>query len=590
MRYFWATIRHKWFVFLASFKVGLPFWRALVHDLSKFTWAELPLYNRQFFGDKSDPAGFARAWLHHYHCNDHHWEHWIVESIHSHTKDRDGCIIDNCLAMPVVCVQEMIADWLGASKAYTGSWVMTDWLQKNLMRIKVHPGTMESIVKALSFLGYRALSGKQTEYNKLWNYYDGDQPLTYTAERLQTLFRDVNARFTENWCAVVVDSVLDRLNLGRFQVTDNEAATDTLNALWLRTEMGLDSDDAHLASLVTGEAFVIVWLEDGTDLQVYYNDPRLCHVQYDPENPRIALWAAKWWQVADKSWRMTLYYPDHLEDYATKDERVSDYKEFRPMGEPEAPNPFGVIPVFHLRLNRRIIKGELNLSILDLQDAVNKLLADMMVAAEFGAFQQRYVISQLDPGDLRNAPNELWLLPAGDGVGQTTTVGQFSATNLDNFGKQIDKLSTAIGIISRTPRHYFYAQGGDPSGEALIAMESPLNKKVQRHIERFTVTWQQVATFMLSLQGLQVDPMSVTPIFDPVQTVQPRTEADIREINVRSGIPLTTTLRREGWTDAELEQMQEDQAAEQLAQADLARAYLGEARRQFDQESQEQGT
>jgi len=34
--------------------------------------------------------------------------------------------------------------------------------------------------------------------------------------------------------------------------------------------------------------------------------------------------------------------------------------------------------------------------------------------------------------------------------------------------------------------------------------------------------------------------------------------------------------------------MAEDRANEQLAQADLARAYLGEARRQFDQEGQEQ--
>ena len=433
-------------------------------------------------------------------------------------------------------------------------------------------------------LAFDALHAKQAEQTKLWRYYDGDQPLTYTAERLRNLFRDVNARFTENWCSVVVNSAMDRLNLGRFQVADNEAATERINDLWLRTEMGLDSDDAHLASLVTGEAFVIAW-QDDQGLQTYYNDPRMVHVQYDPSNPREKLWAAKWWQEADLSWRLTLYYPEELQYYYAKERDLYQALQFKPMpDEPVAVNPFGVIPVFHLRLNRRLIVGELTDSILDLQNAVNKLLSDMMVAAEFGAFAQRYVISQLDPGDLRNAPNELWLLPAGDGVGQQTTVGQFAATQLANFGEQIDKLSQAIGVISRTPRHYFYSQGGDPSGEALIAMEAPLNKKVARYIERFTATWQQVAAFMLELTGQIVDPMAITPIFDPVQTVQPRTEADIREINVRSGIPLTTTLRREGWTDAELEQMREDQAQEQLAQADLAQAYLSEARTQFDQE------
>jgi len=120
-------------------------------------------------------------------------------------------------------------------------------------------------------------------------------------------------------------------------------------------------------------------------------------------------------------------------------------------------------------------------------------------------------------------------------------------------------------------------------------MESPLNKKVMRYVERFTATWQKVAAFMLSLSGIQVDPIAITPIFDPVETIQPRTETEIREGNVRAGIPLTTTLRREGWTDAELDQMAEDRAAEQLAQADLARAYLDQARVQFDQEGGQGG-
>lgn len=155
MQYFWATIRHKWFVLLASFKIGLSVWRALIHDWSKFTWAELPHYNRQFFGDKGDPEGFARCWLHHYHHNDHHWEHWIVESIHSHTSPtRDDCIVDNCLTMPRVCVQEMIADWMGASMAYTGSWDMSVWLRKNILDIRVHPSTMTEIEHVLDQMGY----------------------------------------------------------------------------------------------------------------------------------------------------------------------------------------------------------------------------------------------------------------------------------------------------------------------------------------------------------------------------------------------------------------------------------------------------
>ncbi|HUW08200.1 MAG TPA: hypothetical protein VM537_00645, partial [Anaerolineae bacterium] len=95
-------------------------------------------------------------------------------------------------------------------------------------------------------MAHHALKSKTSIYDILWNYYDGDQPLIYSAKRLQELFRDIDARFSENWCAVVVDSVIDRLDLKRFIVQGNARATTTLNTLWDCTEMSLDSDDAHL--------------------------------------------------------------------------------------------------------------------------------------------------------------------------------------------------------------------------------------------------------------------------------------------------------------------------------------------------------
>lgn len=147
-------LRHKWYVLLACIKLGVPLWRALVHDLSKFSWAELPHYQRQFFGDRNDPKGFAKARLHHRKRNDHHWEHFIVESIHSDNPDRDGCIVNNCLSMPFVCVTEMIADWIGAGKVYPGSQPMAEWLPKNLPQMQLHPKTLQRIQERLRRLEY----------------------------------------------------------------------------------------------------------------------------------------------------------------------------------------------------------------------------------------------------------------------------------------------------------------------------------------------------------------------------------------------------------------------------------------------------
>ena len=428
---------------------------------------------------------------------------------------------------------------------------------------------------------YQILSTKAPVYKKLFDYYDGNQPLMYTARRLEEIFRGLDAEFTQNWCSVVIDSAKDRINLYGFQIAES-GLQQTLNELVHVNELLLEADDVHEAALVTGEAFVIAWPNDDNQPQAYYNDPRLCHVFYDPENPRKISFAAKWWVADDQTMRMTLYYPDRLEYYATrqKAENVNRAAAFEPMEPPTATNPHGRVPVFHFRTQRRVIKSDLK-STVPLQNGINKILADMMVAAEYGAFKQRYVISNADTkGKLRNAPNEVWDLPAGDGMGQQTQVGEFSATDLGNYLEAIDKLATALAAITRTPKHFFFSESSDPSGEALIAMEAPLNKKCQDRIDRFIPVWQDLAAFLLQLAGDTVRPQDITPLFDRPETIQPRTQAEITQIRTGSGVPLTTALRQEGWTKAELDEMAVDKAAEQAAaQTNLARVLLDAERR-----------
>jgi len=432
---------------------------------------------------------------------------------------------------------------------------------------------------------YKALTTKSVDYARYWAYYNGDHPLRYSTERLERLFDNIHTRFVQNWCSIVVDAGLDRLNLVRFDVAGDDVAEKRLNELWQSTELELDENDAHTAALVCGEAYIVVWPDEDNEIQAYYHDPRMVHLFYEDANPRRKRFAAKWWVDSENSRRyLTLYYADRLEYYVSrgKSENVSSANAFEPADVPVAPNPYGEVPVFHLRRERRAIVSELANAI-TLQDAINKLLADMMVAAEFGAFRQRYVISQADPGQLKNAPNEIWALPAGDGTGQATSVGEFEQTNLGVYLQAIDNLATSIAIITRTPKHYLYGQGGDPSGEALIAMEAPLNRKVQGYIERFTAVWREVAAFLLRLGDVAVNPMDITPVFEPVETVQPLTESMIRQSMVGAGIPLVTALRSEGWTDAEMEQLAADRAEERVAQANSLALAMLEQQRRFDQ-------
>ena len=433
-------------------------------------------------------------------------------------------------------------------------------------------------------IAFAALSAKQQTYDELWAYYDGNHPLTYSVARLREVFKSAQTRFTENWCAVVVDAVLERLMLQGFAVAGDEQAGERLAQWWTEAEIGLDADDAHLAALVTGESFIIVWPDEDGVVQAYYNDPRWCCAIYDTENRKTLRLAAKWWITATQTYRLNLYYPDRIEYYETPPLKnaPTGVGKFVPREDP-AENPYGQIPVFHLRPERRAIISALD-DVIPLQAAINKLLSDMMVSAEFGAFRQRWIISNADTTTLKNSPNEIWTIPAGDGLGQGASVGEFGETRLKNFLEAIDDMVHAISAITRTPAHYFFTQGGTPSGEALVALEAPLNKKTDRYIGRFTSTWQQIGAFALRLlTGAEIAPGAITAIFAAPETVQPKTTAEIRQINVGAGVPLTTTLRMEGWSEAEIAQMEREKIAEQAAQQQSLAMALVEQQRRFDQ-------
>jgi hypothetical protein len=229
-------------------------------------------------------------------------------------------------------------------------------------------------------------------------------------------------------------------------------------------------------------------------------------------------------------------------------------------------------------------EGEIN-KVTTLQDAINKTFADMMVAAEFGAFVQRWIISQADPGDLKNAPNQIWWIPSGDGAGQASAVGQFTPTALGQYLDSMDKLANAIAIITRTPKHYFMTTGANVSGEALLAMESPLVQKVQARQRAFSAAWQDVAAFLLLLQGVTMDNYKIQVVWDRAESIQPYTEAQTRQLAINSGIPLATQLRREGWAQNEIDALMEDMAAARKATRSLGQEVLADLRMKQEQEN-----
>jgi hypothetical protein len=434
---------------------------------------------------------------------------------------------------------------------------------------------------------YKALVGKLAEYNLLFQYADGEQPLIYSTAKLQATFKNLNARFQQNWISVIVDSALDRLAFKGWSSEDT-AIVDGLALLFDQCQIAIEADDAHEGALITHEAFIIVWKDDEDGIQVYYNDPRMCHVFYDSDNPKKKEFAAKWYVDQEKKYHMVLYYPEKIEYYVSETVKNGVPKNaaaFKVEEETKV-NPFNEIPVFHFRTDRRGKNSDIT-NVLTLQDAINKLLADMMVAAEFAAYRQRWIITNADTSGLKNGANEIWSIPAGDGVGQQSQVGEFPESNLTNFLNSIDKLANSIAIISRTPKHYFYSTGSNISGEALLAMESPLVAKVERHQKNFGVTWMEIGSFLGKLSGIDVPKDKIKLVWEPAQAVQPLTEAQTIKTNVEATVPLESALRWSGKNEFEIQKIMKEVEKANKDKMTFAKAELERLRLETEQSNEQ---
>lgn len=152
-----SLVNHISYVREAGEKIGVDKNQLRNHDISKWSREEFPHYALNFFGNKSqvnDTAvsdAFARAWLHHIHNNPHHWQYWIFSDEYTPKNSNVECGV---VEMPQKYALEMIADWMGASMADTGSWDMTEWLQKNFNKIRLHSNTLIFVRDKLYDMGY----------------------------------------------------------------------------------------------------------------------------------------------------------------------------------------------------------------------------------------------------------------------------------------------------------------------------------------------------------------------------------------------------------------------------------------------------
>lgn len=352
-----------------------------------------------------------------------------------------------------------------------------------------------------------AIKEYSAERRTLANYYDGCHSLNFSTEKFKTTFGKQVGEARDNLCPIVVDAISDRMEVINFS-GDNETEQTAANAwkLWQNSQMELVSNQTHTEALKTGSAFIIVWPDASNKAKFYLQNSLNCAVIEDPETEE-PIFGAKMWKLPDGKFRLNLYYADRIEKFVTST-KPTDGVELKPTAFTEfssekeqavEPNPYKVVPMFKFETNPVLS------DVIPLQNALNKTLADGLVAAEFMAFPQRWATGLEPPeNDLGGYQKELFkggvdrLWATADG---TVKFGQFDPVDIVKYTQVADSYRLEMARVSGTPLHFFAIQTSNQiSGEALKTLESRFTKRIIRLQLSFGTTWARVMQLALTIE------------------------------------------------------------------------------------------
>lgn len=444
----------------------------------------------------------------------------------------------------------------------------------NALNIYARP---ETAAGWADYLGMR-LDAQSMEAQRMNDYYEGRHSLLFSQDKFRNAYGRLIGKFADNFCSLIVDAVAERLQVDGFRMTNDPEADLEAWEIWQRNDMDSRASTAMIESLVAARSFATVWgdadgrpiiqLEDASEITVWYD------VNVNRHHPQVAL---KRWMDEWGIWHARLWTPD-------ASYRMSGTAKLGSWSDAEStPNPLGVVPVVELANRPRLRldpSSEISL-VAPIQDAINKVVRDALVASEFAAYPQRWVTGLEIQEDEDGQPKKPPFDPALDRMFQaedsSVNFGQFQAADLGNYVKLVDTLVQHLATVSRVPFHYFLINGGQaPSGEAIASAEAGLVAKVRDRQMHFGEAWERVMRLAFKvMDDPRGDAYEAETIWrDP----EYRTEGQHVDalLKLRTlGIPLQQLWEDAGYTPSQIERFEELRRGEAMLSAGATAAAFG---------------
>jgi Phage portal protein, SPP1 Gp6-like len=349
-----------------------------------------------------------------------------------------------------------------------------------------------------------ALAARDPYLARMDAYYRGEHSLLFATIKFRETFGSLLRSLSDNWCDLVVDASAERLRVDGFRFGSEDADQDAW-AIWQRNDLDAESEMTHTEAIKLGCAYALVGPDDGGLAAIQIEPPTSAIVALDPAQGRRRLAGIRHWADEWGSEHCVLYLPDEIVWWQRESENAAwDTDELA-----SGANKLGVVPLIPLANapTLRLRQGRSDVErVIPLQDAVNKLCSDMLVASEFAAFPQRWATGteiERDPetgerkADFLSGVDRMWVVPD-----ENARMGAFPVADLTIYVRAIEMLIQHIAAQTRTPPHYLLGSSGSfPSGESLQATETGLVAKVRRKQLAFGEGWEEAIRLAFAVEG-----------------------------------------------------------------------------------------
>jgi len=345
-------------------------------------------------------------------------------------------------------------------------------------------------------------------------YYNGDHTVDIPPKVKAALESELGT--VSNYCRVVVDSAVEYICSGELGIEIMHGGTNQIEAdkaerlLYDVYEVnGLLFEEMLKAITIMGkkgDVFLKLYIEND-EIKIRILRPDICFPRYRSDDYKEMIYCVIQWFDEDdlgspsarndgnlvsssllgetRKWKAQVFRPDVVEYYelANGSDIVDPFQSFQ-RSEWQLvdiqDNILGFIPIIHIKNTMDDLEyGVSDLQVMiDLQDALNKILTDMLLTMDNQAFQRIVIFGgqtpkghkiSMEPGSVIEVPNE---------NGNLQVV---NAADITPFIQAMDKIVDQVYTVTSIPRTVLSkSEGGVVSGYALRLHYLPLERKCKK--------------------------------------------------------------------------------------------------------------